>query len=331
MIVLGIETSCDDTSSAVVKDGRQLLSLRFASQVDVHQIFGGVVPELASRAHLDKLPAIIEAALQDAKLRLEDVDGIVATRGPGLMGALMVGVMAAKGLAAGMGKPYCGVNHLQAHLVAPFLESPGLEFPFLGLLVSGGHTLLCRFEDPVTVVLLGKTRDDAAGEAFDKIARAMGLGYPGGRPVELAARQGDGSRVGLPKKPALADTLDFSFSGLKTAMLRQIETGLHSREDLCAGLQESIVSALATKLDQALAVHDLPDVVVAGGVAANGPLRERLAQVCARHGRRLHVPSPRLCTDNGAMVAVMGSLHLAAGRTTPFHEGADPNLTIDRP
>ena len=225
MLILGIETSCDDTSVALVENGYHLVAHRFASQIEVHRAFGGVVPELASRAHLDALPRTLEACLKDSGRSIEDVDAVAATYGPGLVGALLVGLMAGKSLAASLSRPFIAVNHLQAHLAAARLGRQSFGFPFLGLLVSGGHTLIARFETRNQVKVLGRTRDDAAGEAFDKLARAMGLGYPGGRPVQERARRGNASVVPLPRRVPFPGTLDFSFSGLKTAVLRQIHGG----------------------------------------------------------------------------------------------------------
>ena len=328
MIVLGIETSCDDTSAAIV-EGRTLLSNVFASQVEIHREFGGVVPELASRSHLEKLPATVDAALEKAGKRLEDVDAVAVTYGPGLVGALLVGLMAGKGLAASLGKPLIGINHLQAHLAACFVADPTLEPPFLGLVVSGGHTALVHVQDIATFRLLGQTRDDAAGEVLDKVGRLMGLPFPAGKYIEEESRKGDASAVKVPRAK-VGDGLEFSFSGLKTAVSQLVRAGGHRREDLCAALQAAIVDMLAGKADQALEVTRLPVLALAGGVAANGPLRARLKEVAEARGARFVVPSNLLCTDNAGMVATLGSLRLAAGAAPSAHSlGPQPSLNLE--
>lgn len=328
MLVLGIETSCDDTSVALVLDGREVLSNVFASQVAVHQPFGGVVPELASRSHLEALPGTLDEALRQANRTLADVDGVCVTYGPGLVASLLVGVMAAKGLAAGLGRPFLGVNHLQAHLAACFLADPELTPPFLGLIVSGGHTALVRFDDVDAIRLLGQTRDDAAGEVLDKVGRLMGLPFPAGRYIEESAARGEASRVRLPRA-YMGQELAFSFSGLKTAASLAVRDGSHRVEDLCASLETSIIDVLARKSEQALRQTGLPVLCVAGGVAANGPLRARLADVAASCGARLVVPPVVYCTDNGAMVGCLGGRRLMRGAVSPLSLSAAPSLAIE--
>lgn len=328
MLILGIETSCDDTSAAIVKDGRFLLSNVFASQVEIHKEFGGVVPELASRSHLEKLPATVDAALEKAGLTLDQIDGVAVTYGPGLVGALLVGLMAGKGLAASLGKPLIGVNHLQAHLAACMVADPTLEPPFLGLVVSGGHTALVRVESVQSFKLIGQTRDDAAGEVLDKVGRLMGLPFPAGKYIEEEARRGDPANVKMPKSK-MGDALEFSFSGLKTAVSQLVRGGLHARPDLCGALQGAIVEALASKADLALKETRLPALALAGGVAANGPLRARLAEVAAANGARFVVPSMLLCTDNAGMVAALGGLKMAAGESSAWDLGPQPSLSLE--
>jgi N6-L-threonylcarbamoyladenine synthase len=328
MLVLGIETSCDDTSAALVEDGRTLRSVVFSSQVAIHRPFGGVVPELASRSHLETLPGTVDAALEKAGVKLADVDGIAVTYGPGLVGALLVGLMGAKSLAMALGKPLIGVNHLQAHLAACFLQDPTLEPPFLGLVVSGGHTALVRVEGVDAFRLIGQTRDDAAGEVLDKVGRLMGLPFPAGKYIEEEARRGDLAAVKVPR-PTMGGELEFSFSGLKTAVSQLARGGKHRREDLCAGLQGAIVDVLAEKAEQALAHTGLPVLALAGGVAANGPLRARLTEVAAKRGARFVVPSNLLCTDNAAMVAALGALKLARGERSPLDLSVQPSLSLE--
>jgi N6-L-threonylcarbamoyladenine synthase len=331
MLVLGIETSCDDTAVALVEDGRRLRSSVFSSQVAVHRPFGGVVPELASRSHLETLPGTLDEALARAGARLADVDAVAATYGPGLIGALLVGLMAAKGLAMGLGRPFVGVNHLQAHLAACFLADPGLDAPFLGLVVSGGHTSLVSVEQVDRFRVLGQTRDDAAGEVLDKVGRLMGLPFPAGKHIEEEARRGSARAVAA-AAPRLSagEALDFSFSGLKTAFGRLAQAGAHAREDLCAALQEAIVGVLARKTEQALRATGARVVALAGGVAANGRLRERLDRVARNSGARLVVPPAELCTDNAAMVACLGAMRLArGGAPSPLSLSAEPSLALE--
>lgn len=328
MLVLGIETSCDDTSAALVEDGRRLLSNVFSSQVAIHKEFGGVVPELASRSHLEQLPATVDAALEQAGVTLEAVDAVAVTYGPGLIGALLVGLMAAKGLAAALGKPLIGVNHLQAHLAACMVADPSLSPPFLGLVVSGGHTALVRVESVESFRLIGQTRDDAAGEVLDKVGRLMGLPFPAGKYIEEEARAGDARAVKV-TRARVGDALEFSFSGLKTALSQLVRSGAHRRVDLCAALEAAIVDMLAAKAEQALRETGLPVLALAGGVAANGPLRERLAAVAERSGARFVVPSMMLCTDNAAMVAALGGLKLATGPASPLDLGPAPSLSLE--
>jgi tRNA N6-adenosine threonylcarbamoyltransferase len=306
-LTLGIETSCDETSVAVVEDGRRVLSNVIHSQVDLHQDFGGVVPELAARDHLERLPYILDLALQEAGARPSDLGLIAVTRGPGLAGCLLVGVGVADGLAAAWSKPLTGVNHLWGHIYAAMLTRPDLEPPLLGLVVSGAHSDLVRMPAHGRFEVIGRTRDDAAGEAFDKAARMLGLGYPGGPALDRLARQGDRRLQPLPQ-PSLPG-LEYSFSGLKTALLYRLrempDASKQDRADLAAAFEHSVVESLLEKLDRALDEQPASEVVVCGGVAANTLLRRRAAEVVAGRAR-LTLPPPELCTDNAAMIAAAG-------------------------
>jgi len=307
-LTLGIETSCDETSVAVVRDGRHILSNLIHSQVDVHKEFGGVVPELAARDHLERLPHLLNMAMDQAGIKPSDLDLLAVTRGPGLVGCLLVGVGVGEGLAAAWSKPLTGVNHLWGHIYAAMLSRPDLEPPLLGLVVSGAHSDLVRMPEHGRFEVIGRTRDDAAGEAFDKAARMLGLGFPGGPALDKLARKGDAKRRRLPR-PSLPG-LEYSFSGLKTALLyrlRDLGENLtdQDRADLAAAFEESVVESLLEKLDHALDAEPYQEVVVAGGVAANTLLRKRAAEVV--EGRaRLTMPPLELCTDNAAMIAAAG-------------------------
>ena len=307
-LTLGIETSCDETSVALVADGRRVVSNVIHSQVDVHKDFGGVVPELAARDHLERLPGLLDLAFEKAGASPDDVGLIAVTRGPGLAGCLLVGVGVAEGLSASWSRPLTGVNHLWGHIYAAMLTRPDLEPPLLGLIVSGAHSDLVRMPEHGRFEVIGRTRDDAAGEAFDKAARMLGLGYPGGPALDRLARTGDPRRQPLPK-PSLPG-LEFSFSGLKTALLyrlRDLGDAItpQDKADLAAAFERSVVESLMGKLDEALSGTWVPEVVVAGGVAANTLLRRRAAEVVAGRAR-LTMPTLELCTDNAAMIASAG-------------------------
>jgi N6-L-threonylcarbamoyladenine synthase len=321
--VLGIETSCDETAAAVVADGRVVRSSVVSSQIDLHARYGGVVPEIAGRAHVELLmPAVAEAL---AVAQLERPDAVAATYGPGLVGSLLVGLSAAKALAMSWGVPFIGVNHLEGHLFAPVIEEPGLAWPLVVLLVSGGHTLLVHAEAPGRYRLLGQTLDDAAGEAFDKVARFLGLGYPGGPAVDRVAAAGDAAAYPFPR--ALMDgSYDFSFSGLKTAVVRTVERHPDAKtEDLAASFQEAVVHVLVAK--SARAVRDLgaAGLCLGGGVAANSLLRRRAPEAV---DAPTYLPSMAMCTDNAAMVAAAGSWRLANDGPSPLSLAADPNLFL---
>ena len=307
MRVLAVETSCDDTCAAVVEDAR-IRSNVISSQAAAHDRFGGVVPEVASRHHLQLVNAVVDAALEDAGTELADVDALAVTRGPGLIGALLVGVSTAKGLAAAVRKPLCGVNHLHGHVAANFLEPDPLEPPFLCLIASGGHTLLAAVGSHASYEVLGQTIDDAAGEALDKGARLLGLGYPGGPAIERLARDGDGDAFSFPRDPGLDGPLDFSYSGVKTSLLyatRDLgeEEAERRRADLAASYQVAVVAQLTGRLERALDAGEWPAVALGGGVAANGLLRREISAICERRGLRLKLVARELCTDNAAMIA----------------------------
>ena len=336
MLVLGIETSCDETAVGIVEDRLHLRADVVASQIALHARFGGVVPEVAARAHLDAILPTIDRALSDAGARLSDLDAIAVTRGPGLAGALLVGVAAAKGLALATDLPLIGVNHLRAHLEVVQLEHGDLDVsdgPVVALVVSGGHTSIIALAPDGTMRELGATLDDAAGEAFDKIARYLGLGFPGGPAIDRAARSGRADAHDFPRPMLDEPGYDLSLSGLKSAVVRELDrldaagTPVHL-PDVAASFQEAIVDVQVTKTMRAAADLGAPTVLLAGGVAANSRLRERFDAACRGAGVRFIVPSPRLCTDNGAMVAASGSNMLAAGRVHDLAMEVDPGLPL---
>ncbi len=318
-LVLAIESSCDETAASVVRHGSEVLSNVVASQVEVHCEYGGVVPEIASRCHMEIITRVVDQALGDARLGLGDVSALAVTQGPGLVGSLVVGLSFAKALSAAAGLPLTGVNHVHAHLFSPFLSSPVAPvFPSVGLVVSGGHTSLFLVEDYLSIKALGRTRDDAAGEAFDKVAKLLGLGYPGGPAISEAARDGDPAAFALPRAWLRDSPYDFSFSGLKTAVLN-LTRALSSKgrelpvQDLCASFQEAVVEVLVKKTVQAATDHRTRHVVLSGGVAANERLRECLLEEATAQGLELHLPSHEYCTDNGAMVGLVGYHQLRHG------------------
>lgn len=318
MNVLGIESSCDETAAALVRDGRRVLSSVVASQTEVHHRFGGVVPELASRKHLEAIGPVVREALSQAGLELAGVDGIAATRGPGLIGSLLIGFSFAKAVAYSLGVPWVGVNHLEAHIHALFLEDRPPELPFVALLASGGHTGLYHVASVMHMELLGQTRDDAAGEAFDKVAKILSLGYPGGAAIDRLARDGDPGRIRFPRPCIDTSDFDFSFSGVKTAVGRYIAQ--HRADDrknvadIAAGFQEAVVDVLVFKLMRAAREKGCGRIALAGGVAANSRLRERVRQAAAAAGFAAYLPSLQLCGDNAAMVAAAGYHLLASGK-----------------
>jgi len=326
--ILGIETSCDETAAAVVADGTTVLSSVVSSQVDLHAAFGGVVPELASRAHVELLGPVVAQALVEAGTDGDGVGAVAATVGPGLVGSLLVGISAAKAMALVWGVPFVGVNHLEGHLYAAFLEEPDLEPPLVVLLVSGAHTMLVAMEGHGRYRLLGTTLDDAAGEAFDKVARFLGLGYPGGPVIDRLALEGDKDAIAFPRG-LRNEGYDFSFSGLKTAVVTYARK--HPEvpvADLAASFQEAVVDVLVTKARRAAAEVGATGLVLGGGVAANSALRERALDACIADGLRPFLPSRSMCTDNAAMVAAAAWWRLAADGPTPLDAGADPELPL---
>jgi N6-L-threonylcarbamoyladenine synthase len=326
--ILGIETSCDETAAAVVVDGHEVLSSVVSSQVDLHARFGGVVPEIASRAHVELLTPVIARALIEAGIDDDHVDAVAATVGPGLIGALLVGVSAAKTLALVWDVPFVAVNHLEAHLYAALLEDPELELPVVVLLVSGGHTLLVLMEGHGQYKVLGSTIDDAAGEAFDKVARYLGLGYPGGPAIDTIAMEGDPNAIAFPRA-IMDDGYDFSFSGLKTSVVNHVRKHPEvATEDVAASFQEAVVDVLVTKARRAARDHGAKGLCLAGGVAANSQLRERLLDACVADGLRAFLPSRSMCTDNAAMVAAAGWYRLQSDGPSPLDTGASPNLRL---
>ena len=328
MRILGIETSCDDTGAAVLEDGR-LLSNAVASQ-DVHAEYGGVVPELASRAHITLLPRMVKQALADAGLTLEDIDAVAATLGPGLVGSLLVGIEFAKGVALARGIPWMGVNHVEAHLVSAALENE-LPYPNIGMVASGGHTEIYHVSAPGENRRIGSTRDDAAGEAFDKVGKLLGLAYPGGPEVDRLARGGNAEAIAFPVARLGRDNLDISMSGLKTAVKLAVEREPGPipearRADIAASAEKAIVQALVDRLERALDLHAARAITVSGGCACNTRLRREATRLAASRGIRALFPSPRLCRDNGGMIAYAGWQMLRRGLQTPFDATAIPNL-----
>jgi N6-L-threonylcarbamoyladenine synthase len=330
--VLGIETSCDETAVAVVEDGRTMLTNQIASQANLHRRFGGVVPEVAARAHLEAVNPLLEVALKEAGISFRDLDGVAVTVGPGLVGALLVGIAAAKAVALGLDIPFIGINHLEGHIYANVLERGPLEEPFVAFVVSGGHTMLVYCPEPHTYELMGQTLDDAAGEAFDKVARFIGLGFPGGPELDRLARKGDPAAVRFPRA-AMERGFDFSLSGLKTAVVRHVKAerarGEQTRpEDLAASFQEAVVEVQVDKTMAAAKEKGVRTVVLGGGVVANTRLRALMAERAKGDGIELLLPPPELCTDNAAMIACAGHHRLLRGERTELDVGASPSLPL---
>ncbi len=333
MRVLGIETSCDETAVAVVEDGRTVLSNLISSQVDLHARFGGVVPEVAARAHVEALNPMLEQALTEADIGFADVDGVAATIGPGLVGALLVGLAAGKSISLATKAPFIGVNHLEGHIYANFLEHGDPQPPYICLIVSGGHTMLVHMPAEHSYEVLGQTLDDAAGEAFDKVARFLGLGFPGGPAVDALARQGDPEAVRFPRAMADSGDLDFSLSGLKTAVMRYVKAERAAgREpdpaDLAASFQEAVVDVQVAKTIEAAEAKGVGTILLGGGVVANSRLRDRMETAAGEADLRVVFPSLPLCTDNAAMIACAGTSRLLLGERTPLELGADPGLPL---
>lgn len=332
-LILAIESSCDETAASVVKNGRTILSNVISSQIELHKLYGGVVPEIASRKHIEKINQVIEEALKEADVTLDDLDAIGVTYGPGLVGALLVGVAEAKAIAYAKKLPLVGVHHIEGHVSANYIEHPDLEPPFLCLIVSGGHTHLVIVKDYGEFEILGRTRDDAAGEAFDKVARAIGLGYPGGPKVDKLAKEGNGDAITFPKAHIQGAPLDFSFSGVKSAVLnylnechmKNIEV---NRADVAASFQKAIVDVIVEHTMKAAKEYNIKKVALAGGVASNSALRGAMEEACSRRNIKFYRPSPLLCTDNAAMIGAAGYYDFLNGKRAGLDLNAVPNLKI---
>ncbi len=336
MRILAIESSCDDTGAAVILDGRRILSNIVSSQVPIHQKYGGVVPELASRTHIESIVPIVTTAFEKAGVRLQEIDGIAVTQGPGLVGSLLVGLCFAKSIAFASGLPFVGVNHIEAHLSAIFLEQKPPKFPFVGLVVSGGHTSLYRMDGFGKYHRLGQTRDDAAGEAFDKVAKLLGLGYPGGPIIDELSNAGNPKAIRFPRPVLSKNSLDFSFSGLKTAVVNYVKANPPSStgypdsliKNIVCSFQEAVIDVLIKKTVQAAQDQKLRRIVLSGGVAANQRLRKRMQEEAAERKLEIYLPSPSFCTDNAAMVGVVGHEYLKRGIRSPLSLNAFSNLPI---
>ncbi|HIY56513.1 MAG TPA: tRNA (adenosine(37)-N6)-threonylcarbamoyltransferase complex transferase subunit TsaD [Candidatus Dorea merdavium] len=332
-LILAIESSCDETAAAVVRNGREVLSNVISSQIDLHTLYGGVVPEIASRKHIERINQVIEEALSTAGVSLAQTDAVAVTYGPGLVGALLVGVAEAKAIAYAAGKPLVGVHHIEGHIAANFIEHPELEPPFLSLVVSGGHTHLVRVEDYGVFTILGRTRDDAAGEAFDKVARAIGLGYPGGPKIDRVAREGDPEAIAFPRTHMEDAPYDFSFSGLKSAVLNyingcQMKGQEYRQADIAASFQKAVTDVLVGNAMRAVEEYHADRFAIAGGVAANSALRQAMKEACEERGVKLYYPSPVYCTDNAAMIGVAGYYEYRKGVRHGLDLNAIPNLRL---
>ena len=331
--ILAIESSCDETAAAVVVNGRDLRSNVISSQIDLHTLYGGVVPEIASRKHIEKINQVITQALSEASMTLDDIDAIGVTYGPGLVGALLVGVAEAKAISYAKGIPLVGVHHIEGHISANYIENPELEPPFLCLVVSGGHTHLVKVVDYGKYEILGRTRDDAAGEAFDKVARAIGLGYPGGPKIERASKDGNPEAIAFPRAKIADGVYDFSFSGLKSAVLNYLN-GCRMKDieinpsDVAASFQKSVTDVLVEHAEHAIDEFQMDKFAIAGGVASNGVIREAMEKMCARKEVAFYHPSPILCTDNAAMIGAAAYYDFVAGKRAGLDLNAIPNLKL---
>ena len=333
VLILSIESSCDETAASVVENGRNILSSIISSQIEIHKEFGGVVPEVASRKHIENINDVVAEALIKANVEPKDIDAVAVTYGPGLVGALLVGINFAKGLSYAWEKPLIGVNHIEGHINANYIENKELQPPFLCLVVSGGHTHLIHVKDYGEYKILGMTRDDAAGEAFDKVARAIGLGYPGGPLIDIAAKAGNKDAIKFPRAIIDDETLDFSFSGLKSAVLNYLHNSQQKNEtvkteDVAASFQEAVVDVLVMKTIKAARQENLSTIALAGGVASNSRLRERLQEKCLSHNYIFIKPSPILCTDNAAMIGCAGYYKYLSKEFADSSLNAMPNLKL---
>lgn len=331
--ILAIESSCDETSAAVVVDGRYVLSNIISSQIDIHQKFGGVVPEVASRKHIEVINFVVEEALQESKISIEEIDAVAVTYGPGLVGALLVGLQYAKGLAYALEKPLIGVNHIEGHISANFIEHKELEPPFVCLVVSGGHTFIVHVKDYGSYEVIGQTRDDAAGEAYDKVARAIGLGYPGGPKIDRISKEGNPDAIKFPRANFHDDSLDFSFSGVKSAVLNYLNkmemTGEEvNKADVSASFQKAVVGVLTDNVLKTCKIKNINKIAIAGGVASNSSLRETLIKEGQKKDIEVLFPSPILCTDNAAMIGSAAYFEYLRGNIAPLNLNAKPNLKI---
>ncbi|MBQ3783557.1 MAG: tRNA (adenosine(37)-N6)-threonylcarbamoyltransferase complex transferase subunit TsaD [Lachnospiraceae bacterium] len=333
VLILGIESSCDETAAAVVKNGREVLSNVISSQIELHKLYGGVVPEIASRKHIEKINQVIEEALEEASVTLDDIDAVAVTYGPGLVGALLVGVAEAKAICYAKKKPLVGVHHIEGHVSANYIEHKDLEPPFLCLIVSGGHTHLVLVNDYGEYQIIGRTRDDAVGEAFDKVARAIGLGYPGGPKIDKLAKEGNSNAIKFPRAKIEGAPYDFSFSGIKSAVLNYIngcqmkgETVVEA--DVAASFQKAVTDVLVEKTMLVAKEYNMKTVAIAGGVASNSALRQAMEEACKKEGYTLSYPSPIFCTDNAAMIGVAGYYEYMAGTRHGWDLNAVPNLKI---
>ena len=333
ILILAIESSCDETAAAVVRNGREVLSNVISSQIDLHKLYGGVVPEIASRKHIEKINQVIEEALKEAGKTLDDIDAIGVTYGPGLVGALLVGVAAAKAIAWARKIPLVGVHHIEGHISANYIEHPDLEPPFLCLVASGGHTHLVKVEDYGKYEILGRTRDDAAGEAFDKVARAIGLGYPGGPKIDKVAKEGNPDAIVFPRAHVDDAPYDFSFSGIKSAVLNYINSAemrgeTINKADLAASFQKAVVDALVSRAIRLTKESGMDKLAVAGGVASNSALRKALKEECEKNDIKFYSPSPIFCTDNAAMIGVAAYYEYISGTRHGYDLNAVPNLKL---
>lgn len=333
VLILAIESSCDETAAAVVRNGREVLSNIISSQIALHTLYGGVVPEIASRKHIEKINQVIEAALSEAGAALEDIDAVGVTYGPGLVGALLVGVAEAKAIAYAAKKPLIGVHHIEGHIAANYMEHKELEPPFLCLVVSGGHTHLVQVEDYGSFSIIGRTRDDAAGEAFDKVARAIGLGYPGGPKIDKAAREGNAEAIMFPRAHVGDSPYDFSFSGVKSAVLNYINgcqmKGVNwNQADVAASFQKAVTDVLVENAMRAVREYKAEKFAIAGGVAANSALRSAMKEACGERNVRFYYPSPVYCTDNAAMIGAAAYYEYLNGTRHGWDLNAVPNLKL---
>ena len=333
ILILGIESSCDETAASVVRGGRQVLSNIISSQIDIHTLYGGVVPEIASRKHMERIDRVVKTAISDAGVTIDDIDAVAVTYGPGLVGALLVGVSYAKSYAWALDKPLIGVHHIEGHICANFIENEDLKPPFLCLVVSGGHTHLVRVADYGEYEILGRTRDDAAGEAFDKVARVIGLGYPGGPKIDKVSYEGNPAAIDFPRAKIVDNEYDFSFSGLKSAVLNYLNSlsmkgETYDQADVAASFQQAVVDVLVGHSVAAIKEYNAKDFAIAGGVASNSHLREAMKKACSDMNVNFYMPSPIFCTDNAAMIAVAGYHEYLAGNFAGWNLNAVPALKL---